>query len=238
MAQGAVIPEKITRPIQLTAAWFVTLVLLVGAFLSAANVTNHPPWLPVVCVGAAVSIVPLFAFLVFLLQTKYRTELLADTEFLDWHRRVSNVFRGFRPEASQGPDSAEPAKSAAPLTDYSDLHAAREAIYKRNRNLFLSHTWRPSQTPGQKADITIRLHEHAGAHAEDGERPLTDGRVSRVEYYFGRYWFGGRPVEKTNPNESFKMDVSAYGSALCVAKVHFKDGTTPVTLDRYVDFVP
>jgi hypothetical protein len=40
---------------------------------------------------------------------------------------------------------------------------------------------------------------------------------------------------RTNPDEGFRLEISAYGSALCVAKVHFTGGTEPLMLYRYLD---
>jgi hypothetical protein len=65
MVQQGVDPEKVTKPIQLVAAWFATLVLSVSAFLAASNTTGHPGWLPILCGAAAVTAVPFFAWLVF-----------------------------------------------------------------------------------------------------------------------------------------------------------------------------
>ena len=43
MAEQKIVPEKITRPIQLLAAWLAGLVLIDGAFLTTAAVLSTPP---------------------------------------------------------------------------------------------------------------------------------------------------------------------------------------------------
>jgi hypothetical protein len=59
--------------------------------------------------------------------------------------------------------------------------------------------------------------------------------VDKVEYHVGASWFEGGSVFKTNADENFKLDISAYGSTLCMARVYFKDGTI-VSLQRFLDF--
>jgi hypothetical protein len=228
MSQGGIEPEKVTKPIQLTAAWFAALVLLVGAFLTASDRVDQPSWLPVVYALAAVAAVPLFAWLVFRLQTRYRPELQEDAYYSKYRAEQAQQ-KDFRPE------NLPPAGGRALVAETGnpdDLEQARREIYERQRGLFVVHTWRPSTRPEQVADITVRLHEH-------GEEwtPISDGEVRRVEYYLGRSFFGGRAVSKTDADDGFRLDVAAWGTTDCVARVHFTDGTT-VDIDRYLDFTP
>ncbi len=90
------------------------------------------------------------------------------------------------------------------------------------------HTWRPSEVPGQEADIAITLYQH-------GEGPLTQSKVQSVEYHLGPKFFR-YPVIKTDPTDNFRLDVSAYAPMLCLARVHFGDGRPPLELERYCDF--
>jgi hypothetical protein len=227
MAQGTIEPEKVTKPIQLVAAWFVALGALVASFLSASEVVQRPHWLPVLYGIAAVAIVPLFAWLVFRLQTRYRTELQED-RYYSKNLADQAQLAGF--VAENIPGRAGRPGAGPKVTEPTDLPKVRLQIYERQRGLFLVHTWLPSQRPGQVADISVRLHEHRGE-----QRPLSNDEVERVEYYLGRSFFGGKAVSKTNADNGFRLDVAAYGSTDCVARVHFKDGTT-VDLDRYLDF--
>ena len=57
-------PHKVTKPIQLLAAWLLGLIAVDGAFLTAANVLPNPPWAAGVLVIAAVINVPVFLALV------------------------------------------------------------------------------------------------------------------------------------------------------------------------------
>ncbi len=122
-----------------------------------------------------------------------------------------------------------------------DIASARDALYVENRNLFLIHAWRPSSEPQQVVDISIRIveHERRGAWPKAGqasiERPLTDGLIEKVEYYLGSSFRG--TFVKVDPASGFRLDVSAYGPALCIARVHFNDGKPLVELSRYLDFI-
>ncbi len=87
MAEHKIEPDKIKSPIQLLAAWFVALVLVDGAFLTAAGVVASPTWLPAVLVIAAVLNVPVFLCCMFLLQTRFRPEMLSDLHYAEYLKR-------------------------------------------------------------------------------------------------------------------------------------------------------
>lgn len=80
-------PEKITKPIQLLAAWLTGLVLVNGGFLTAAPHIKEPTWAAGVLVIAAVLNVPLFLVSLFLLQTRYRPEMQEDTYYSQYLER-------------------------------------------------------------------------------------------------------------------------------------------------------
>ena len=124
--------------------------------------------------------------------------------------------------------------------DYSKVKATeterneRDELYKKTRSLMLVHRISPSEKEGQKFDISIFLNRKQSR--ENTTADFND--VDHVEYYLG-HRFGGRPngskfVVKT-PVNGFAMTTSAYGSPLCVAKIHFKDGHVAETY-RYLDF--
>lgn len=216
-------PERITRPIQLAAAWFAALVLVEGGLLLAAGRLENPDWAPGVLVVAAIVIPFGVGAAVFFLPTRYRPELLADRYYAEIVHRKEEWFQDFRPVRVAPALSSTPETASAQPT-----RSRREAMYMRHRGLFLIHSWRPSSEPGQVADIVIRLYQHR-------EGPLKEGTIERVEYDLGRN-FSSKPLVRTNRAEDFRLDVSAYGSALCVATVHFNDGSPPLVLDRYIDF--
>jgi hypothetical protein len=83
-------PSKITKPIQLLAAWLAGLVLVNGSFLAAANALTTPAWASGILVVAAVLNVPLFLAALFLLQTKFRPEMQEDEFYSKYlHSRYS-----------------------------------------------------------------------------------------------------------------------------------------------------
>jgi hypothetical protein len=73
--------HKITKPIQLLAAWLIGLVVVNGSFLGAASAIESPTWVPTLLVIASVVNVPLFLVAIFLLQTKFRPEMQEDTYY-------------------------------------------------------------------------------------------------------------------------------------------------------------
>lgn len=74
--------EKIGAPFQLLAAVMVFIVLLDGSFLSAAAVLERPGWLAAALTVAAIVYPLVFLAGVFVLQTRYREQLLDDGHWL------------------------------------------------------------------------------------------------------------------------------------------------------------
>jgi len=81
MTEQRIEPSKVTKPIQLLAAWLVGLVLVNGSFLGTAISITSPEWLRVTLVIASILNVPIFLFCVFLLQTKFRPEMQEDSYY-------------------------------------------------------------------------------------------------------------------------------------------------------------
>ena len=78
--------EKVTKPIQLLAAWLTGLIIVDGTFLTAANTLTGPEWAIGLLIVASVLNVPAFLLTIFLLQTKFRPEMQEDSFY-------SNIFR-------------------------------------------------------------------------------------------------------------------------------------------------
>ena len=76
--QSGIDTTKITKPIQLLAAWLVGLIFVNGIFLTTATSFVETEWLAAVLVIAAVINVPVFLVSIFLLQTKFRPEMQED----------------------------------------------------------------------------------------------------------------------------------------------------------------
>lgn len=232
MADPQIQPHRITKPIQLLAVWMAALVILVGLFFGAARFLTQPDWLPPLLTIAAVAFVPLFLVALFLLQTKFRPQLQEDAYYAEWLASQKKVFQDFEPENLPGKKpSLRPGVERSALTRNvtvaPSLEETRTGRYEKYQGVFLVHSWRPSQEPGQVADVVLRLQQH-------GDGPLKAGKVERVEYALGPKFFEC-PVEKRNREDAFRLEVSAYAPMLCVARVHLGDGSF-FDLERYVDF--
>jgi tetratricopeptide (TPR) repeat protein len=81
-------PEKVGAPFQFLAAALVFIVLLDGSFLSAAAVIEKPSWAAAVLVISAVVNVPLLLIGMFVLQTRFRAELLGDQQYVELQKTV------------------------------------------------------------------------------------------------------------------------------------------------------
>jgi hypothetical protein len=81
MADQQISPEKITKPIQLLAAWLVGLIAVNGSFLIGAQQITNPGWVSGVLVVASVANVPIFIGALFLLQTKFRPQMQEDSYY-------------------------------------------------------------------------------------------------------------------------------------------------------------
>jgi hypothetical protein len=84
-------PEKVTKPIQLLAAWLAGMILINSAFLTAARAIQKPEWAAGVLVIAAIVNVPLFLLALFLLQTKFRPEMQEDVYYSKHLERVYSL---------------------------------------------------------------------------------------------------------------------------------------------------
>ncbi|MGC1417990.1 MAG: pYEATS domain-containing protein [Candidatus Acidiferrum sp.] len=233
MGEPQIQPHRITKPIQLLAVWMAGLIILVGSFLAGARLLTEPYWLPPVLAISAVSLVPLFLGLLFLLQTKFRPQLQEDVYYSVWLARQTKLFEDFTPENLQGGQTTPSLEVPLSLSTnpkfpgVENIEQVRVGRYKKYQGVFLVHSWRPSRQRGQAADIVLVLQQH-------GDGPLKAGQVDRVEYSLGPKFFRGTVV-KRNREECFRLEVSAYAPMLCVARVHLKDGSS-FDLERYADF--
>ena len=83
-------PQKVTKPIQLLAAWLVGLIAVNGSFLSSAVAIGGSAWESSVLIIAAVVNVPMFLGAIFLLQTRFRPELQEDVFYSQYLDKKSN----------------------------------------------------------------------------------------------------------------------------------------------------
>jgi hypothetical protein len=83
-------PEKVTKPIQLLAAWLIGLILVNGTFLTTASFLGDGSWERSALVIASIVNVPLFLISMFLLQTRFRPELQEDLFYSQYLDKKSN----------------------------------------------------------------------------------------------------------------------------------------------------
>ena len=226
MSQGGIDPEKVTKPIQLVAAWLR---------LSSSSS------------GSSSALQDRFrsrrGFPSFTRSRRYARSRCLRAWCSGCRRVIERSYKKTpttRSSARNGSSRRASRRRTFPVRAATSL-AGRSSILvisgqrwmrivEKQRGLFVVHTWRPSTQSGQVADITIRLHEHGPEWT-----PISNGDVERVEYYLGSSFFGGKAVSKTNANDGFRLDVSAWGSTVCVARVHFRN-EDPVEIYRYLDF--
>lgn len=89
MADQKIEPYRITKPIQLLAAWLVGLILTDSIFLTATMSLDSQSWERGALVIASILNVPLFLGALFLLQTKFRPELQEDTYYHEYISKKS-----------------------------------------------------------------------------------------------------------------------------------------------------
>ena len=229
--------HKITKPIQLMAVWFIALLLIDTSFLTAAAKISSPTWIAPILVISSICFVPLFLIGVFLMQTVFRRELQDDTFYSEWLKRQEETFKDFVPEnVSIMGDQFENISGSTivnrnavtSVITKQKIDKERIQRYENQKGLFLVHSWRPSITSDQVADIVIWIQQH-------GKGPLSKGDIERVVYELGPKFFK-KPKVKTNENDSFKLEVSAYGPMLCIAQVYIKGENNPLLLERYINF--
>jgi hypothetical protein len=83
-------PEKVTKPIQLLAAWLVGLIVVNASFLLAAQQISQPTWASALLVISAVVNVPIFIGALFLLQTKFRPQMQEDSYYAQYLKESSS----------------------------------------------------------------------------------------------------------------------------------------------------
>ncbi len=137
MTESRIEPSKVTKPIQLLAAWLAGLILINSAFLVAAAQINQPNWASGLLVIASVCNVPIFLLCLFLLQTKFRPEMQEDLFYARYLERRVSVQTG-RPELvevteeEQGwrplPPRAVPFRPLPPRIAPSSVQGRREAV--------------------------------------------------------------------------------------------------------------
>ncbi len=108
--------DKITSPFQLLAACLILLMVVEAAFLSGAAAITRPSWAAALLVISAVVNVPVILFFLFIMQTKYRVELLADVEYAKLRTTLSTQTSRLETQLQRAGFDLENVESSVPLT--------------------------------------------------------------------------------------------------------------------------
>ncbi len=84
MNENNIEPHKITKPIQLMAVWFLTLLLIDSQLLAATTFIKEPTWITPLLVISAIILIPIFLVGIFIIQTVFRKELQDDYYYSQW----------------------------------------------------------------------------------------------------------------------------------------------------------
>lgn len=101
MNEHRIDPQKVTKPIQLLAAWLVGLILVNASFLIGAQSITRPDWGSSILVIAAVVNVPVFILALFLLQTKFRPQMQEDSYYSQYLQREKKFTLESQPSAAE-----------------------------------------------------------------------------------------------------------------------------------------
>jgi hypothetical protein len=205
----------------------LAVVCIVGLLIGAGlYLIGLPLWLLIVLY----ILIILITVATIAVHVQYPQARLEDEHLLGY---LDRQFRAFSTDTAEGAPSrrSEPERTSDNAED--DLNKRRTRQLEDNRGLSIVHSWKFSEKRDQVADIIIRLREHR----DTSTRPslLQEGKVESVRYELGRR-FSDAPMTKTNKEEDFALEVSAYRPMLCLAEATFNDGHPPIYLSRYIDF--
>ena len=144
-------PHKVTKPLQLLAAWLVGLVAIDTAFLAAANMIEVPIWAPALLVVAAVVNVPIFLVCLFLLQTRFRPEMQEDEYYSRYLETKTGKIVSTRAISVANAVAREAHQIRSPLNQALELSQQRIALVQRQVEALLS-----SENVGTEARLRLR----------------------------------------------------------------------------------
>mgnify|MGYP003612240968 FL=1 len=123
MSEQRIEPHKVTKPIQLLAAWLVGLVVTNASFLTASIQMAAGSWERGALVISTIVNVPIFLLALFVLQTRFRAELQEDTFYAEYLSKKSSAVIRVDKDSSQDAKLDEIERTLATLTTKSDNDA-------------------------------------------------------------------------------------------------------------------
>jgi hypothetical protein len=200
-------PHRITKPIQLMAVWFLTLLLIDSSFFAAARFITEPSWITPLLVISAICFVPLFVGGVFLMQTVFRKELQEDQFYSEW----LNI-RAAQGQATQAIAAAAAADSKSQqrtLMEYMILNTLWTKQINKWPDLSVFFTFRMSfPTPFENQAFREAgaklIGEGLIAETNDGQYLLTISGFDYCKRHFREFpqeqWWPEEEINKENLN--------------------------------------
>lgn len=190
MSEQRINPEKVTKPIQLLAAWLVGLIVVNASFLLAAQQISRPDWASSLLVIAAVLNVPVFIVALFLLQTKFRPQMQEDSyyaQYLQHERYLSGKAIDQTPTMAE----REVAQTAEKIIESLGLQASGKEgpiteVLRQAQQEVLLHKHGTTRTLSELFleyetwNLVVDKYEKEGAFVRDIEALLADGLVERT----------------------------------------------------------
>lgn len=124
MSEQRIEPHKVTKPIQLLAAWLVGLVITNASFLAASIQMSAGSWERGALVISTIVNVPVFLLALFVLQTRFRAELQEDTFYAEYLSKKSSAVIRVDKDSSQDAKLDEIERTLASLTAKSEVDSA------------------------------------------------------------------------------------------------------------------
>lgn len=191
MAEHRINPEKVTKPIQLLAAWLVGLIVVNASFLIGAQQISRPDWASALLVVAAVANVPIFILALFLLQTKFRPQMQEDSYYSEYLRRerqftvdsASSVAEATEKEVVQASErivrSLGPAAKGheAPIAEILRQSQHELLLAKHGGTRTLSELYLSSET----WDELVAIYQSASSFVSEIEGLHADGLVEKKD---------------------------------------------------------
>ncbi|MCH4828632.1 MULTISPECIES: hypothetical protein [Flavobacterium] len=173
-------PEKITKPIQLLAAWLLGLIIINASFLTAAAQIEKPEWASGALVIATIINVPIFLASLFLLQTKFRPEMQEDTFYSKYLERKYN--------------ESQSVKEVKKLRD-EDEKETKEVVDLISKEIASNHTDKK-----EKIETIIRNRDK-----QKIEKRVNESRALSQLFLYKDRW--NEFLDKWGNDDNFKKDI-------------------------------
>jgi len=208
MSEQKIEPDKITKPIQLMAVWFVALILIDSELFTAATLIKEPNWLPPFLVISANCFILIFIGGIFLMQTVFRKELQDDPYYSKW--LMGEQGKQELPQTTQKTVTSNAViknVKRRSLMEYMILNTLWTKQINKWPDLAQLFTFNmnfvsPSETKAFKEAVDILIEEGLITVAENGQYMLTikgfDYCKSHYKEFPNEQWWPDEQINKAN----------------------------------------